>query len=57
MAESSVNDPNDMAKVCAGLTHPFALASTVMFPATCPTVTVILLVVDDPVQPFGKVQV
>ena len=57
VAASSVKDPNDMAKTCAGLTQPFAFASTVMFPATCPTVTVITLVVEAPVQPFGKVHV
>ena len=50
MAISTTND-------CAGLEHPFALATTVMIPPEVPATTLILLVVDEPVQPFGSDQV
>jgi hypothetical protein len=45
-------------KLCAGLTQPKELtATTLIVPADKPAVAVMLLVVELPLQPFGKVQV
>ena len=40
----------------AGLEHPFAFAITEIVPPDVPAVTLILLLVDVPVHPFGSVQ-
>jgi hypothetical protein len=45
------------AKVCAVLLPHALLAVTVMLPLFAPTVAVMLLVVDVPLQPLGKVHV
>ena len=49
-------EPMDTARVCEELVPQLLLAETEMVPAELPVVTVIELVVDEPVHPEGKVQ-
>ena len=44
------------ASIAAGLTQALAEAVTVILPLGMPTVVLIELVVEDPVQPVGRVQ-
>ena len=57
MDASSFNDPIVTFKFCAGPLQPLALATTEIIPPAVPTVALIELVIEDPVQSPGKLQV